>query len=116
MNIQQLSGQRDRLSDLAARRYRDRAPKRDEKLRAVEERGVLGAADPAAVVRRTAHMTRSEGRALLERKVPEALVGVDDSDSVSFLPRGEMAARPVCRPSTKASRSAPASWWLPGCC
>jgi endonuclease G len=97
MNIQQLTVQRDRLSDLAARRYRDRSSKREEKLRVVEEKGVLAAAGAEAAVRRTAHMTRSEGRALLERKTLEALVGTDDSDSVSFLPRGEMAARPVCR-------------------
>ncbi len=50
MNVQQLGAYRDRLSDLAARRYRDRSAKREEKLRAVEEKGVLAAADPSAVV------------------------------------------------------------------
>ena len=97
MNIQQLSDQRDRLSKMAARRYVDRERPRESRLREVEDKGVLAAAGTQAAVRRTAHMSLSEGRGLLEGKTFEAIVDVDDSDSVNFLLRGTLAARAVCR-------------------
>lgn len=108
MDPRQIAAEREHLAKAVASRYAERAKPRKEKWASIEKEGVFAAAGMAAAVRRTAHMSLAEGRAMVvagpmpaavpgRDRVLEAIVGPDDSDHVNFLPRGSMAARAVCR-------------------
>jgi endonuclease G len=111
-----------RLTHDLERRYLDRAKEREPKLKRVEEAGVFAAAGADSAIRRTAHMSHAEGRALIapapiaarpatgngaarserlskatERTLEAVIGGFDDSDHINFLARGMRAARAVCR-------------------
>src|SRR5688500_1425575 len=65
MTRHEAAQKRARLSVGAARRYVERQRPRTPKLQEAEETGVLAAAGMNAASRRTAHMARAEGRALM---------------------------------------------------
>lgn len=81
------------LGEAVRARWDAQQSKRSEKLEKVEREGVFAAAGMESALRRTRHMTRSEGRSV----VFEETIGSDDTDHVFFLGRGIRASRPVCR-------------------
>jgi endonuclease G len=92
------------LADGIERRFAERRAKRSENKATIEREGILKAAGVAAAVGRAAHMLPQEGSGLMRRRAGEsqeanfeAILGIDDSDPVNFLGRGQVAARAVCR-------------------
>lgn len=97
--------ERGRLANLVRQRYQRRAKERRALLDKVDQEGIFPAAGMPAAIRRTAHMSLAEGRAVIaprtleggSTRTLEAVLGPDDSDSVNFLERGLIAARCVAR-------------------
>jgi endonuclease G, mitochondrial len=91
MMREQWKDAREYLADAAKKRFDERRHDREQQLMKVEQEGVLKAAGMEAAIRRVAHMTVAEGRVL------EARLNVDDLAPINYLPRGQRAARSVCR-------------------
>jgi endonuclease G len=92
------------LTEGIQRRFAQRRDRRNELKIVIDRDGILKAAGVAAAVGRAAHMSPQEGSVLMRRRAGEnqeanfeAIMGIDDSDPVNFLGRGQLAARAVCR-------------------
>jgi len=91
MDKADLNDARRQLAQRARDRFDKRRDQREQKLRDVEQKGVLEAAGMDSALRRVAHMTVSEGRGL------EARLATDDLAQINYLARGQRASRSVCR-------------------
>lgn len=94
--------QSKQLGESVRHRWDQRKNERREVHARIEEKGILGAAGLDAAIRRAAHMSVAEGKSLASkrgepRKSFESIIGMDDSDGVNFMGRGQIAARSVCR-------------------
>jgi endonuclease G len=93
----------DFLGQRVRDRYKERARTREALLQRIDEKGVLGAADPEAAARRAQHKCAADGPAVAARGLSiealdfEAIVEIDDSDHFNFMGRGQIAGRCVCR-------------------